>query len=95
MRACRTYLVRLLVASPSSYPTALQLGLSQRHSAIASALCCDVSRRLVSFGTDAREQSVGHVVNPIDLSTKPWQPQVFTKQRTSFGGAGGGFAQRC
>jgi len=95
MWACCAHLARLLLGSTSLWATAVQLSPSLRHRAPASAFCCDVNRRLVLVGVVIDGQSDGHGVTPIDLSTKPGQPQVTTKHRTSFGGAGDGFAQRC
>ncbi len=41
---------------------------------MASCLCCAVNRRLVLVGLVIDGQSEGHGVTPIDLSTKPGQP---------------------
>jgi hypothetical protein len=88
---CRAHLARLLLGSTSLWATTVQLSPSLRQRAPASAFCCDVNRRLVLVGVVIDGQFDGHGVTPIDLSTKRRQPQVFTKQRTSFGGGGGRF----
>jgi transposase len=53
--------------------SALSPSLGQR--AKASAFCCAVNRRLVLLGVLIDRQSEGYGVTPIDLSTKPGQPQ--------------------
>ena len=68
---CRTHLARLLLGSPNGWATAVQLSPSLRHRATASAFCCAVNRNLVLVGLVINEQSEGHGVTPIDLSTQP------------------------
>ncbi len=45
---------------------------------MASCLCCAVNRRLVLVGLVIDEQSGGHGMTPIDLSTKPGEAQCLT-----------------
>ena len=75
MRACLTHLARLLLGSPSRWATAEQMSPLLRQDAMESYFCLVVIRRLVLVGLITDDHSEGHGVTPIELSTKPRQPQ--------------------
>jgi hypothetical protein len=53
----------------------VQVSPSARQRATASSFCCGVNRRRARFGLVINQQSGGHGVSPIDLSTKPGEAQ--------------------
>ena len=76
IRACRTHLARLLTGMPRRWATAVQVNPSARQRATASSLCCGVNRRRARFGSFINQQSGGHGVSLIDLSTKRGKPRL-------------------
>lgn len=74
IQACLIHFAKMLLGSPSRWATAVQLGPSVRQSSTASRFCRAVQRSRVLVGLVIDEQSEGHGVTSIDLSTKPGQP---------------------